>query len=816
MNHFFQKAKPVFIEGAAEPYNQFAGFRSDVWVEAPGVLKIAVTARSFYRLYVDGKMAAHGPARTAHGYVRVDELEIPVEKAGVVRLAAEVAAYDTPDHVSNDITLEPGLFWCEVQCAGKVLAATGAKAESPWLCRQLTHRRSRAEMLSHCREVIEVYDLGPDTLSWVTEDLNTYQPCRVLDEQPLLLPRGSRLPAMETLPVLNLVELGGIAAGEEKRGPDMADHLNETLHTHWYGQLTERVVKQARRDENVPFQGKLECMGEGWRIEPGKQPACYLQFDLGNNYVGFLGFDLEVEKACVFDIFHQEGLEDEGRITQTNNMVRYCLEPGRYRLLTFEPYVLRHLKLVFRTQGTVCLNSAVLVTYWYPDSRRGSFLCSDGDVNRIYDASRRTLLMNTLDIFMDCAERERGGWLCDSLWTARAAWQMLGDVSVEKAFLQNFMLTDPAKYGHAFFPEVFPSHHDSYEEMAGITTWSFWLILEFCEYYRRTGDRELLEQSFPRVEAFIRGTRDFIGESGLLENMPAIFLDWSQSNQADHTQPICLPANALYAYMLCEIGKLYGREEWVKWGEAIRGVLRSMGAVTFITEEKLYPDTAYLENGALKTKEYITEAALYTDIWSELFDRNSEPGMIQAVVNTMGPAPKTLTSPSVGRANLFIGLCIRLDMLAKLGEYGRLLEELRAIFLPQLNRGPGTLYENVNTSGSLSHGFNAHVGVHLTRDILGLGEVHLQEKRVRVAPHPCGLQWAKGCEQTPCGPLAVSWNYSPDGRAFRLACTVPPGWSVELSLPQELRGWLWDGDSACRAMKTYAQSFELLLARPED
>ena len=102
-----------------------------------------------------------------------------MEKAGVLKLAVEVAAYDTPDHVSNDITLEPGLFWCEVQCEGRVLAATGAEAEAPWLCRQLTHRRSRAEMLSHCREVIEVYDLGPDTLSWVTEDLKDYQSCRV-------------------------------------------------------------------------------------------------------------------------------------------------------------------------------------------------------------------------------------------------------------------------------------------------------------------------------------------------------------------------------------------------------------------------------------------------------------------------------------------------------------------------------------------------------------------------------------------------------------------------------------------------------------
>ena len=94
----------------------------------------------------------------------------------------------------------------------------------------------------------------------------------------------------------------------------------------------------------------------------------------------------------------------------------------------------------------------------------------------------------------------------------------------------------------------------------------------------------------------------------------------------------------------------------MKWGASVRDVLRSLGAVTFITEEKLYPDTAYLENGELKTKEYITEAALYTEIWSELFDRNTEPSMIQAVVNTMGLAPKTLTSPSVGRANLFIGL----------------------------------------------------------------------------------------------------------------------------------------------------------------
>lgn len=815
MSQFFQKALPVFMENVKEPYNQFVGFRTDVKIESAAVLKICVTARSFYRFYVNGEMVAHGPARTAHGYVRVDELEVPV-KEGTLKLAAEVAAYDTPDHVSNDITLEPGLFWCEVRSKDQVIAATGVTTDAEWVCRELTHRRSRVEMISHCREIIEVYDLNPDTLGWVTEELDHYQSCKVLTERPGLLSRTCRMPSMQPVIIDNLVELGGIASGKEKKGPDMADHLIETLHPDWYGNLPQRVVKEARCDVNVPFRGNVQCEEEGWLINPGSQEACYMQFDLGNNFVGFLGFDLEVKEDCVFDIFHQEGLEDEGVITQTNNMIRYCLKPGRYRLLTFDPYVLRHMKLVFRSKGIVRLYRAELLTYWYPDSHRGSFLCSDGDINRIYEASRRTLLMNTLDIFMDCAERERGGWLCDSLWTSRAAWQMLGDLSVEKAFLQNFMLTDATQYGHGFFPEVFPSHHDYYRELAGITTWSFWLILEFCEYYHRAEDHELLEQSLPRIEAFVQGTRDFIGESGLLENMPAIFLDWSQANQADHTQPICLAANALYAYMLCEIGKLYNREDWKQWGEDIRRILRSLDTVTFITEEKLYPDTAYVEDGKLKTKEYITEAALYTELWSELFDRDSEPNMIQAIVNTMGPAPKMLTSPSVGRANLFIGLCIRLDLLAKLGEYECLLKELRAIYLPQLYRGPGTLYENVNTSGSLSHGFNAHAGVHLTRDILGLGEVRLGENRVRVAPHPCGLQWAKGCEQTPYGPLALSWNYSSDGCKFHLSCTVPTGCCVEFRLPKELRGWTYQNGFAYQAMGEYTESFDLVLIKPED
>ena len=37
---------------------------------------ISITARSFYRLYVNDVFSMHGPARTAHKFLRVDDIDI--------------------------------------------------------------------------------------------------------------------------------------------------------------------------------------------------------------------------------------------------------------------------------------------------------------------------------------------------------------------------------------------------------------------------------------------------------------------------------------------------------------------------------------------------------------------------------------------------------------------------------------------------------------------------------------------------------------------------------------------------------------------
>lgn len=86
---------------------------------------------------------------------------------------------------------------------------------------------------------------------------------------------------------------------------------------------------------------------------------------------------------------------------------------------------------------------------------------------------------------------------------------MLGDTSVEKAFIENFLLTPSDEMWNAFFPEVYPANKRSYKEMTGITTWSFWLMIEMCEYVERTNDWEFAEKFRQRIFDFVKGSRYF-------------------------------------------------------------------------------------------------------------------------------------------------------------------------------------------------------------------------------------------------------------------------------------------------------------------
>ena len=104
-----------------------------------------------------------------------------------------------------------------------------------------------------------------------------------------------------------------------------------------------------------------------------------------------------------------------------------------------------------------------------------------------------------------------------------------------------------------------------------------------------------------------------------------------------------------------------------------------------------------------------------------------------------------------------------------------------------LKKGPGTLWETVSGQSSRCHGFMSHIGVLLSRDVLGLDIPEaFPEKRVRVAPHPGALSSASGSVNTPDGLISVSWSRNDKG--FELRVNAPRSYRVDLILPEEIRG----------------------------
>lgn len=69
----FEKAMPVWLAGEEKAYNQTLLFRETVH-KSNAVLR--VTGQSAYQVFVGGRFIFYGPARAAHGYHYVDEIDL--------------------------------------------------------------------------------------------------------------------------------------------------------------------------------------------------------------------------------------------------------------------------------------------------------------------------------------------------------------------------------------------------------------------------------------------------------------------------------------------------------------------------------------------------------------------------------------------------------------------------------------------------------------------------------------------------------------------------------------------------------------------
>ncbi|THF82742.1 alpha-L-rhamnosidase-related protein [Cohnella fermenti] len=775
-------AKPIFLKGLYLEKNIQAGFRKVVRrpEASDGACLLKITARTFYRLYVDGRLMGHGPARAAHGHARVDVLDITavMTEGREHTLAVELAGYNDPNVY---VTGESSFLMAELTVGDTVLAYT----DHSWQGFRLYQRRQLTEAFSHARCLGETYDMDRSFIDWRTnvgEEPVGQTEVEELDERPVLLPRVVPLPDMRVTRNARL-----ISVHDTEVDPDLAiaphPHFREeTNYFHTFPPIVDRPSVACSRELPLPFTGIIQRMDRDnhCTIQPAPGRAAALAYDFGEMNSGFIGIEYTCLEAGTLDLVFTDLLEDRGtfnpRRSGSNCVIRLNSQPGRFTFVVFEPHAFRYVKLIVRGQAFT-IHDLFTVLYQFQPPLHKAFLCNDGELNRIYDAAEQTLIMNTLDVFMDCPGRERAGWLCDSYWSGRAALLMLGDTSVERAMLDNFLRSDQAPLDEGFFPVCYPSGFAN--QGCFIPNWPLFLILELDEYVSRSGDTSMLADYRQTVADLIGQFALYENLAGLLENLPGyVFVEWSSANLPEYKSPISVGTNALYAYVLQRAGEIYRNTEWADKADRLqRLLLGSSFTGSWYADSLAHDSERGLTPGSL-----CSEAVQYYVLRFAVSDRSDRAEMVSRLIEAHGPsAPQLASDVALARANVFIGYFLRFDLLAGWGEHRRLLQEMKALFSYMIDNGPGTLWEHTVSSDSVCHGFASHAGVWLVRDILGLHAPDELNRTVRLAPHPCGLKWCKGTLICQGGTISVEWHQTES--RFELIAHVPERYNVLLEVP---------------------------------
>jgi len=774
----FRSARPIWPKGREREKNLLVGFRAVFKRPASRKAVLRITGSSIYRIFLNGIFIGHGPARGPHGYYRVDEWELGQNRLAAENvLAIEVAGYNVNSYYLLD---QPAFLQAEVVSEGKVLMSTSGKGRR-FEAYILKERVQKVQRYSFQRPFTEYYRLSEGYDQWrreVSAGLKKVK-CAVQPAKKLLPRRVARPRFRRRQPVWSVcrgelerdIEVDELWRGRSLRdiGPKLKGFAENELEVVPSIEL-QKVGTVSRVEIDKAF-----CPTEAFRLSENS----FVILDFGTNLTGFIGARIKCyEKTRLFFTF-DEILSDGDvnfRRLKCVNAVGYELEAGVYEIESFEPYTLRYLKpIVF--EGDCEIKNVYLREYANDEVREAHFACSDWRLNKIFEAAKETFRQNAVDIFMDCPSRERAGWLCDSFFAARVAYDLCGNTTIEKNFFENFLL--PERFEHlpaGMLPMCYPADH---YDGRFIPNWAMWFVVQLEEYLQRSGDYELVKALEPKVMALFDYFEKFKNEDGLLEKLESwVFVEWSKAN--NFVQDVSYPSNMLYAAALSSAGRMYDRADLIEEAEKMWATIRRQSF-----DSEFFVDNAVRKDGELEVTKNRSEVCQYFAFFFSVATPERYKELWDVLSVKFGPdRADTKAYPEVHQANSFVGNYLRLELLSRYGLCEQLKDELMDYFLYMAEK-TGTLWENTTTDGSCNHGFASHVAHCLYRDILGVYKIDSQQRVIELRLSDVGLQWCEGKMPTKDGEVSVRWWKN--GDEIRFQVDVPAGYKVSVENLSEVR-----------------------------
>ncbi|MCK4375260.1 MAG: alpha-L-rhamnosidase N-terminal domain-containing protein [Candidatus Brocadiae bacterium] len=501
-----------------------------------------------------------------------------------------------------------------------------------------------------------------------------------------------------------------------------------------------------------------------------------LILDFGRDVTGYPEITIADSAGGAFDVLYGEDLY----LTRVDTFI---LRGGRQVLQPYNRRTFRYMKLLFReTPEPVQIAEVSMKMDTYPVEFAGSFECPDPLLNRMWEIGRHTIRLSMLDHFVDCPWRERTIYGGDIYPENMIAWYAFGDGRLTRKTLRQMAAI---QYDAGALPPYGP-----YSGCDGFyPAWSAYWGLTLLDYYRLTGDRELLDELWPNLQALLgwalgelQNGVSLIPEpgarAGRKQDEPDPFLRWANADRDRYLGWSNFPFCALLRRAGELAGAIGDTASATLWSDAGR---RMGGAI-----QKVLVDGA---TGGCRSQ---ADSALL--LWARIPDESAAARAADAM---FAPDVQPIQTP-------FHGYFL-LDGLYGCGQDQRALDFMRGYWGEMLDRGATTFWEHFGLdwpregvpgrNPSLCHGWSAAPTWALPAWVLGVRPLEPGFRRFLVDPRPGDLEWASGTVPTPHGPVRVKWIC--EDAQFRLELDVPAGSLAEVSVPcRDGAGVALDGSAA--------------------
>jgi alpha-L-rhamnosidase len=681
--------------GSSHPFDlheTYIRFRSPVnWGASvvPEKVDLFITADSRYKVWINGRFVARGPARCYPAFQSVDRLDITalVNEQGNF-LAAEV--YQPGYSHFSYLHRGSGGLLAWVVYDGRIVLVS----DNHW-------RASRDPGCSSRVPRISIYGSGMED-----RDLRQAENWRGSQFNDQAWP-GARIAApaggapwtslhLRAIPLLTeeLVSAKLIESrfGVEPYGNGMDAH--QAVRSGWPAAKNITPVV----DESGAIELRLD-----------ENEVLYLLFDLGRDYT--CQGHASIEGAGGREQLSISYLEkfEEGQLVLPNPenycrvqiTDRFFLRPGSQTAETFSLRGGRYLlwRLTGPTGPALRFLPRVRISQ-YPVQISRPFKSSDKRLEDISRLCETTIHACLQDSFVDCTWRESSQWLGDALPQSLSLWAMTGD---SRPMRQVLLMAVQGAYPDGIFPGVLPGEVHAYT----IPRYNFMWVELLLAYRQITGDDDLVLQLWPALLKMLETVSGYRTREGLLLNPPGrrLYIDWSPTSQEEpHAvynmhYVLALQKAEELAFAL-NFAQDAGR--WRKQAFQLRPVIRQ----AFYHAGRWYDDLERTTYSQLSVAFAVLINVVDTDekvrLLNDLVSRSLDPD------DGYAPGSMVLASPFMHHY-LF-------EALRQEERFEQVIEIIRLRWGRWVRQKSPTTWENWRVDfpdSSLCHGFSAHPRYHL-------------------------------------------------------------------------------------------------------